>query len=118
MSDFWEPWRAHYREIAFVVRALARQTRLLSIRRKLVDIANRYDQMANYVSLLESPAMQSVSCAAGLGVEAPARRQRRHRGSPIPPSPASPRCEHCRAQAGQPIEHLSRTALIRWPARH
>jgi hypothetical protein len=45
-SDFWEARRDHCRETALAVRRLARRARFPSIRRELIDLANRYDQMA------------------------------------------------------------------------
>lgn len=71
MCDFFEARSAHYREMALGIRCLARQTRFPSIRRELVDIANRYDRMADYVSFGRP----------GNAVDEP------HRGSTRPSSP-------------------------------
>jgi hypothetical protein len=45
-SDFWEARRDHCRETALALRRLARRAYFPSIRRELIDFANRYDQMA------------------------------------------------------------------------
>jgi hypothetical protein len=50
MCNFCQRRRDHYREMALVVRCAARQTHLPSIRRELVDIANRYDRVADEVT--------------------------------------------------------------------
>ena len=52
--------RDHYREIAIVVRRLARQSEFPTIRRQLVDIANRYDRMADFADSLGDWAVEDI----------------------------------------------------------
>jgi hypothetical protein len=52
MRQVFEARRDHYREIAIVVRLLARQSKFPTIRRQLIDIANRYDRMADFADSL------------------------------------------------------------------
>ena len=54
MYGFFDTHHNYYQEMALATRHLARQTVFPSIRRKLVDIANQYDRMADYVSSIKT----------------------------------------------------------------
>jgi hypothetical protein len=49
MTDEQEPTAAYYRQVAEEIRGLARNAQTPDVRREMLEIAERFDRMADYV---------------------------------------------------------------------